>query len=169
MPPAECTANGFLLQLHPFLRHYLGGADCSAPGTTGTWNTFTGSTDGWQQVSFDLSGYAGRTVEVSITYMTDPATGGVGAFVDDTRVTVNGVVDADGFEGQTSSWTAGGPPADSPPNWLNWQIGESLVNSYAATSTEDTVLLGFGLEQLSSDAERADLVRRALGGLIGSD
>ena len=168
-PPAECAENGFLLQLHPFLRHYLGGADCSAPGTTGTWNTFTGSTDGWQQVSFDLSGYAGRTVEVSITYMTDPATGGVGAFVDDTRVTVNGVVDADGFEGETSSWTAGGPPADSPPNWLNWQIGESLVNSYAATSTEDTVLLGFGLEQLSSDAERADLVRRALGGLIGSD
>ena len=31
------------------------------------------------------------------------------------------------------------------------------------------MLLGFGLEQLSSDAERADLVRRALGGLIGSD
>ena len=165
-PPEECTANGFLLQLHPFLRHYLGGADCSAAGTTGTWNTFTGSTGGWQDVSFNLSQYAGQSVEVSITYMTDPATGGVGAFVDDTRVTVNGVVDADGFEDPTSDWTVGEPPADSPPNSNDWEISERLVNFYAGTSTEDTLLLGFGLEHLSTDAERADLVRRALGGLL---
>jgi hypothetical protein len=31
-PPTECTANGFLLAVHPFLRHYLGEADCTAPG-----------------------------------------------------------------------------------------------------------------------------------------
>ncbi|MGH8826055.1 MAG: M14 family zinc carboxypeptidase, partial [Jiangellaceae bacterium] len=38
-PPAECTDTGFLLAMHPFLRHYLGGADCTAPGTSGTWNS----------------------------------------------------------------------------------------------------------------------------------
>ena len=108
----------------------------------------------------------GPAVEVSITYVTDPGSGGVGAFVDDTRIVVDGAVTrADGFEGATSTWTvrpAGGQPADSG----NWQIGERLLNLYAGTSTEDTLLLGFGLEHLSTDAERADLVRRALGGLL---
>ena len=53
-----------------------------------------------------------------------------------------------------------------PPNSSDWAFGEQLVNFYAGTSTEDTLLLGFGLEHLSTDAERADLVRRALGGLL---
>lgn len=166
--PAECTANGFLLNLHPFLRHYLGGPDCTDPGTTGTWNAFTGSSGGWQEVAVDLSDDAGSQVEVSISYVTDPAVGAVGAFVDDTRVVVDGeVVSADGFEGDTSEWTIGGPPAGSPPNQGNWEIGPQLLTLYAGTSTEDTVLLGFGLEQLSSDAERAALVLSALDGLLG--
>jgi hypothetical protein len=165
-PPAECTGNGFLLQLHPFLRNYLDGADCQ----TGPWNAFTSGTafpSGWREVAVDLSGFAGREVELSISYVTDPASGGVGAFVDDTRVVVDGAVtEADGFEGQTSTWTPGGPPAGSPPNSGNWQIGERLVNFFAGTSTEDTLLLGFGLEQLATDDERADLMERALDGLL---
>jgi hypothetical protein len=99
--------------------------------------------------------------------VTDPASGGVGAFVDDTRVVINGAVtEADGFEGPTSTWTPGGPPAGSPPNSGNWEIGEQLVNFFAGTSTEDTLLLGFGLEQLATPAEREDLIGRALGGLL---
>ena len=97
-PPAECEPDGFLLQLHPFLEHYLGGAGCASPGTTGEWNSFTGSTGGWEDVAFDLAPYAGKQVEVSITYMTDPSTGGIGAFVDDTKVTVDGNATSDGFE-----------------------------------------------------------------------
>jgi hypothetical protein len=168
--PTECEPGGFLLQLHPFLGHYFGGAGCNGPGTSGTWNSFTGSTGGWDQVAFDLAAFTGAgggPVEVSITYVTDPATGGVGAFVDDTRVVINGATtEADGFEGATSTWTVSPQPAGSPPNSGNWQIGERLLNFYAGTSTEDTLLLGFGLEHLSTDAERADLVRRALGGLL---
>ena len=98
--------------------------------------------------------------------MTDPNTGGVGAFVDDTHVIVDGVDSADGFEGATSTWTVGGPPAGSAPNAGNWQLLEKLVNAFAGTSTEDTLLLGFGLEQSSSDAERNELVQRALNGLL---
>jgi len=165
-PPAECTDEGFLLAMHPFLRHYLGGADCSAPGTSGTWNAFTGSTGGWRQVAVDLSGFLGDQVELSISYVTDPASGGVGAFVDDTRVVVDGVESADGFEGATSTWTVGGPPAGSPPNSGNWQFAEQLVNFYAGTSTEDSLLLGFGLEQLATDGERAELMDSALEGLL---
>ena len=37
-PPAECEPDGFLLDLHPFLAHYLGGAGCAtpAPAASGT-------------------------------------------------------------------------------------------------------------------------------------
>jgi Zinc carboxypeptidase/Immune inhibitor A peptidase M6 len=165
-PPAECTGNGFLLQLHPFLRNYLDGPDCQQ----GVWHRMTSGPQfpsGWHQVAFDLGPYAGKAVELSITYVTDPASGGVGAFVDDTEVVVNGAVaEADGFEGQTSTWTPGGPPEGSPPNASNWQIGERLVNFFAGTSTADSLLLGFGFEQLATDGERADLMERALNGLL---
>ena len=63
---------GFLLALHPFLR--TTSAAPTARRGTPTWNSFTGSTGGWQQVAFDLSAYAGQQVEVSISYVTDPAT-----------------------------------------------------------------------------------------------
>ena len=167
-PPAECTANpdGFLLQLHPFLKHYLGGTNsCAQPGTTGTWNSFTGSSDGWIPVAFDLSAYKGKSVEVSISYVTDPGGGGVGAFVDDTKVVIDGTTSADGFEGATSTWTVGAAPAGSPPNGAVWQIGEQLVNFFAGTSTDDTLLLGFGLEQVAETADRTKLVKQALSGL----
>jgi hypothetical protein len=161
-PPAECTDDPFLLEEHPFLVNYLS-EDCTPPGDTGDWNSFTGSSDGWQQVAFDLTSYAGSDVELSITYVSDPFTGGVGAFVDDTHVVIDGVDDADGFEGASSAWAPGSVPPGSPPAAARWRIGEDLFA--AGTSTEDTLLLGFGLEQLSSDAERADLIGRALDGL----
>ncbi len=164
--PAECAA-GFLLALHPFLAHYLGGADCTAPGSSGAWNTISNATDGWRQLAYDLSAYAGRQVEVSITYVTDPSTGGVGVFVDDTRLTIDATTTRDGFEGATSAWTPAGPPPGSPPNSGDWAIGERLVNFYAGTSTRDTLLLGFGLEQLATDADRRALLGTALGTLLG--
>ncbi len=164
-PPADCD-QGFLLESHPFLGRYLGGADC----TEGEWNALTsavdGSTSGWRDVAFDLSAFAGRTVEVSISYVTDGGGGGVGVFVDDTRTTVDGVVDADGFEGAAADWTVGGPPEGSAPNAGDWVIGEKAVATTAATATDDTLLLGFGLEQLQSDDDRARLLRRALRDLL---
>jgi Zinc carboxypeptidase/Immune inhibitor A peptidase M6 len=164
-PPSECQPNGFLLNLHPFLRHYLGGPGCTGPGTSGRWNSFTGTTDGWQDVAIDLSGYAGQQVELSISYVTDPVTGGVGAFVDDTSVTVDGVESADGFEGTTSEWAPAAPPQGSEDSPGEWHVGEK-VDVIGGTSTEDTLLLGFGLEQLETPAQRADIVERALDGLI---
>ncbi|MFA9269313.1 MAG: M14 family zinc carboxypeptidase [Baekduiaceae bacterium] len=162
-PPAECEAGGFLLTLHPFLERYLGGADC----TTGEWNAFTGAGTSWEPAAFDLSAFAGSQVELSISYVTDPSTGGIGVFVDDTRV-VDGAttIDADGFEGE-STWAVPGPPEGSPANAGDWAFGEQLVTFNAGTATDDTLLLGFGLEQVATDAERTDLVRRALDGLLG--
>jgi hypothetical protein len=106
--PSECVGGGFLLTMHPFLRHYLGGTGtqpCTATGSTGGWNAFTGATRGWTPVSFDLSAYAGQQVEVSISYVTDPGSGGVGAFVDDTKITTTaGVLEAEGFETGAGPW-----------------------------------------------------------------
>ncbi len=122
------------------------------------------TSEGWQQVAFDLLPYAGDDVEISVTYLTDPSTAGVGAFVDDTRVVIDGVETADGFEGADSVWAQGEAPEGSPPSPAKWRIGEGVFA--AGTATDDTLLLGFGLEQLSTDAERSDLMGKALDGLL---
>ena len=103
---------------------------------------------------------------MSLTYVTDPGTGGVGAFVDDTRDRRRRRPRRRRLRGRDERWAVGGPPAGSPAAEGNWVIGPELLNFFAATSTDDTLLLGFGLEQLATDAERNDLMDRALAGLI---
>ena len=46
-----------------------------------------------------------------------------------------------------------------------WQIAGQLVNFFAGTSTDDTLLLGFGIEQIAAPADRTKLVKQALSGL----
>ena len=57
--PRECEA-GFYIGLHPNLTRYLTPGDPCTPASPGSWNAFTGESDGWQPVAFDLSAYAGR-------------------------------------------------------------------------------------------------------------
>ena len=85
-------------------------------------------------------------------------------FVDDTRVTTTaGVLDADGFEGDTSPWTAEGPPPGSPPaNGRNFVDLDRADQRGPSVTTEDTVLLGFGIEALATPEERADVLGRAI-------
>jgi hypothetical protein len=165
-PPTECEA-GFLLDEHPFLLHYLTpGTPCTATGTSGSWNSMTGSSGGWRQASFDLSAYAGRQVEVSVSYVTDPFTGGVGVFVDDTRVVVAGAVrEAEGFETGLGPWSVPGPPPGSPPGGGDFKRAQALLSP--AVTTSDTVLLGFGVEQVGAAAEREALLGRAVRLLLG--
>ncbi|MET9608821.1 M14 family zinc carboxypeptidase [Streptomyces sp. NPDC006512] len=165
--PAECGA-GFFVNGHPFLRRYLtveaGG--CAPKGTSGTWNSFTGSSGGWKQVSFDLSAYAGKSVEVSLAYITDPGSGGRGVFADEARLNVAGADQAaEGFETSLGGWTVPGAPAGSPDVPGDWSRTGELFKSYAAVTTRDTVLLGFGLEHVPATADRAVLVGKALRAL----
>ncbi|MDD9372356.1 MAG: hypothetical protein PV358_19700, partial [Acidimicrobiales bacterium] len=100
-PPSPCPID--LLSTHPFLSHYLtAGTPCAPRGTTGTWNAFTNESGGWREAAFDLSAYAGGSVDVKVSYVANAdvsAKNGVGVFVDDTRVTTTaGTLDADGFE-----------------------------------------------------------------------
>ncbi|MHC5700440.1 M14 family metallopeptidase [Streptomyces tirandamycinicus] len=165
--PEDCEA-GYFLNGHPFLRHYLtresGG--CTASGSSGSWNSFTGSSAGWKQVSFDLSAYAGKEVELSLAYVTDPASGGRGVFADDATLVVGGAErEIEGFETSLGPWTTPGAPEGSPVLGGDWVRTGELFASYAAVTTRDTVLLGFGLEHVTAPADRADLVARALAAI----
>jgi Immune inhibitor A peptidase M6 len=157
--PLECE-QGYYLAQHPWLRHYLtGGNPCTNTGSTGQWNSFTGSSAGWVQVAFDLSAYAGKQVEVSIAYVSDPGTGGNGLFIDDTRLTTTaGQVDAEGFETGLGPWRIEGAPTGSPGNPTEFVRSQALIDLVAAVSTEDSVLLGFGAEQTGSTADREQLL-----------
>ncbi|MCY0933687.1 M14 family metallopeptidase [Streptomyces sp. H34-S4] len=165
--PEECGA-GFFVNGHPFLRRYLtlDAGGCVPQGSSGSWNSFTGVSGGWKQVSFDLSAYAGKSVEVSLAYITDPGSGGRGVFADEARVSVGGVDQpAEGFETSLGAWTAQGAPAGSPDVPGDWSRSGELFKSYASVTTRDTVLLGFGLEHLPAAADRAVLVGKALRSL----
>ena len=74
-----------------------------------------------------------------------------------------GVIDADGFEDDTSSWTVEGPPPGSPPAaGANFAITTELISVAASVTTEDTVLFGYGIEALATPQERAAVLGRAI-------
>ena len=168
--PAECEA-GYFLEMHPFLAHYLtAGNPCTehrhqrVPGTRSRAAPAAGA-----RSAFDLSAYAGKQVEVSIAYVSDPFTGGTGLFIDDTKVTTTGgTLDAEGFE-------SGLGPVDDRRRSRR-QPGQrqrvrplagAVIDWSSAVTTEDSVLLGFGLEQVASGAERNALMGKALQHLLG--
>ncbi|MEW2452503.1 M14 family zinc carboxypeptidase [Streptomyces parvulus] len=165
--PAECGA-GFYVGEHPWLEHYLTLSDdgCAATGTTGQWNSLTGASGGWRQVAFDLSAYAGKSVELSIAYVTDPGSGGRGVLADEASLVVGGTATGtEGFETSLGAWEVSGPPAGSPAVLKDWARTGTLFRTYGAVTTDDTVLLGFGLEHLTAPAARTALVRQALRAL----
>ncbi|MDT0574467.1 immune inhibitor A, partial [Streptomyces sp. DSM 3412] len=130
------------------------------------WNSLTGSSEGWRQVEFDLSAYAGKSVDVSIAYVTDPGNGGRGVLADEASLVVGGTATGtEGFETSLGAWRVTGPPPGSPAVLKNWTRTGTLFQTHGAVTTDDTVLLGFGLEHLTAPADRAALVRAALRAL----
>ncbi|MFE9766352.1 M14 family zinc carboxypeptidase [Streptomyces sp. NPDC005808] len=165
--PVECEA-GYFIKAHPALKRYLtlGSTACTPTGTSGSWNSFTGASDGWQQVDFDLSAYAGKTVEVSLSYITDPGSGGHGVLADNATVVIGGTAGAvEGFEASLGAWSVPGPPAGSPAVIKDWGLSGELFKTYGAVTTDDTVLLGFGLEHVTAAADRTALIGKALAAL----
>ena len=153
--------------LHPFLAHYqTTNADntCSATGTTGSWNAASGNSGGWEQWSLDLSGFAGKQVEVSIAYVSDWSIQNLGVFVDDTAVSTGATTS---FEDGLGGWTVSGAPAGSAPNGNDWiRTTSAGFPEGAAVTTEDTIYLGFGFEGIAQPATRAAVMDRAMDYLL---
>ena len=155
--------------LHPFLDHYqtqTGPSTCDPSGTTGAWNAASGGSGGWQQWSVDLSAYAGKQIELSISYASDWATQGLGVFVDD--IVVSTGEGSTSFEASFDGWTPG-QPSDSAAN------GNDFIRTTAAgfpeaavVTTPDTVYMGFGFEGITDAAVRATVMDRVMGYLLGS-
>ena len=156
-------------EIHPWLERYQG-ADCSGsnPATGGEWNASSGRSDGWEPWTVDLSAYAGQQVEISISYVSDWGTQGVGAFVDDIQVT-----DGDGttsFEDDADpmdGWTIPGPQPGSANNPNDWIRTPSVgFQEGAVSATDDTLYFGFGFEGISDPSTRADVLGRSLQYLL---
>ncbi len=116
-------------ELHPFLLHYQD-ANCAPTGSTGQWWAATGSSEGYEQWTVDLSPYADTVnqanvqVEVSITYASDEVIQAYGVVVDDIVVsTGEGSTSFEDDGDQMDGWAPLGPPEGSPGNVNDWIVG----------------------------------------------
>jgi Zinc carboxypeptidase len=161
----SCDA-GWTDELHPHLEHYVtfDGTTCTNGGSTGEWNSASGNSSGWQEWEIDLSAWAGETVEVSIAYASDWAVQNLGAFVDDVTLP-DGT--STSFEDDLGGWEVTGPPEGSGPNANNWvRTTSSGFPVGASITTPDSILMGFGFEGISTQAERDAVMGRALEHLL---
>ena len=86
------------------------------------WNAATGSSNGWQQWTIDLNSYAGKTVEISVAYISDWGTQNLGVFLDDFAWPGGST----SFEGtDTGGWQITGPPAGSGANANNFAVTDA--------------------------------------------
>jgi hypothetical protein len=137
-------------EIHPFLAHYQGfdaEENCTATGTTGSWNAATGASSGYETWSVDLSAYAGRNVQVALSVIQDETVSAPGAWVDD--IVGPGGQGTTSFESDGNTmdgWVASAPPAGSPANTTTWRVATSDSrpstgdNARAALDREPAVL-----------------------------
>ena len=155
--------------LHPWVDHYQtrnpATAACTPTGTTGSWNAASGDSSGWQQWSVNLGAYQGQQVEVSIAYASDWASQGLGVFVDD--VVVSTGEGSTSFETSLDGWAVTGPPPGSAANANNWiRTDASSFPVGAAITTPRTIIMGFGVEGISTAAARNAVMGRAMEYLL---
>jgi hypothetical protein len=157
-----------ITDLHPFMTHYVtfngDSAPCGDTGTSGAWHAATGNSGGFTDWKIDLSAYAGKKVEISISYISDPGFQGLGVFVDDTKVTVDGATESEtSFEDGMGGWDVPGAPEGSPGNSNDWIQSESVgYVDGPGIATADTLYWGFGLEGVTGADNRATVVKDAL-------
>ncbi len=113
----------------------------------------------------DLDAYNGQTVEISISYASDWAVQGLGVFIDDITLPDGSSTSFEG--GDTGGWAVSGSPPGSAPNVNNFVFTTAAGFPEGATiTTEDSLLLGFGLEAVTGADTRADVMGRAMDYLL---
>ena len=103
---------------------------------------------------------------MSIAYISDWATQGLGVFVDDIEVSTG--VGSTSFEnGDTGGWEITGPPDGSAPNPNNFIMTTAGGFPEAAVvATPGSLLAGFGFEGITGADARAEWMGRALDHLL---
>lgn len=153
----ESCTSGWVEEIHPFLAHYMD-EGCNPEGSTGEWNAFTGNSGGWQQVEMDLTAYAGKTVEIHISYATDWATQNLGVFVDDIELSGHPLED---FETGMGAWSVSVAPGGSAfNNWMR-MTGAGFPEG-PAIRTPNSVYLGFGFEAIDTADNRNEVMDRIM-------
>jgi hypothetical protein len=154
----DSCPEGWVDDLHPFLAHYQD-VDCNPSGSTGEWHGLTGNSEGWQQLEFDLSAYAGQDVELHISYASDWAVQEIGMFVDEVQLGTGAV---ESFEDGLGAFTVTTVEGSAPPanNWIRQEAG--TFPEGPALRTDETVYFGFGFEGISDEGNRNDIMDRTM-------
>lgn len=139
--------------IHPFLAHYqTDNADgsCAPNGTSGAWWGATGASAGYEQWSVDLGAWAGKDVEVSISYASDDIMQYSGAFVDDIVVSTGaGSTSFEADDNTMDGWATLGSPESSPPNENDWIAGTAadvpppLAEAVSRSFAREPEIIGF--------------------------
>ncbi|HEY3070595.1 MAG TPA: M14 family zinc carboxypeptidase [Gaiellaceae bacterium] len=164
-------------ELHPFLAHYQtdnGDGTCTSVGTTGSWNAASGTSGGWEQWRVNLAPFAGESVELHISYVSDWAVQGLGVFLDDIALSTGAGTTSFEDDGDVmDGWAVTGPAPGSPPNPNNFEriTAEGFPEASAVTSAPTdaqyrTVYFGFGLEGVSTPGSRNAIMGRAISYLL---
>ena len=153
----DSCASGWVDQIHPHLAHYMD-AECAPQGISGQWYAFTGNSNGWHQVTMDLSAFAGRTVEIYIAYASDWATQNLGVFVDD--ITIDGYPIED-FETGLGDFVITAPPDSAPFNNWTRMTAAGFVEG-PVIRTPRSIFMGFGFEAINGEENRATVMQRIM-------
>jgi len=102
---------------------------------------------------------------VSISYVSDWASQGLGVFVDDIVVsTGEGSTD---FESSDGGWGMPPAPAGSAPNTNTWIVTDATgFPEGAVVATPDTLYMGFGFEGITDAATRNEVMGKAMDYLL---
>jgi hypothetical protein len=121
--------------VHPFLKHYQsagGKGRCKPSGSTGEWWAATGASDGWEQWRVDLAEFAGKDVELAITYASDISGQHDGVLLEDIKVSTgegSTSFEPDRQRDRLNGWKVSGAPKGSPENGDDWTAGVSAPRS----------------------------------------
>ena len=156
-------------ELHPFLEPLPWARTASRPAPPARGTRRPAAPTAGRTWSIDLSAYAGKQVEVSISYMSATGARRVSASSSTTCAsTVDGApVAQTSFETDLGGWTVAGSARRLGPNSNDWTRSQQAFDEGAVVTTDDTVYLGFGAEGLTTEGMRHDIVARAMQHLLG--
>ena len=152
----------------PVHRRLPGPRTASRPARTGRGTRPPATPAAGSSGTIDLTPYAGKQVELSISYISDWGTQGAGVFLDDFTVTLDGAAaETTSFESDLGGWTVAAAPEGTSPSINNWFRTDQVFEEGGGIATKDTVYLGFGAESLTTQPARIDLVKRSMKHLLG--